>query len=141
MPKRQRKNATDKKLKDSRGQGVGMDYKPWITIQDVSSLGRSTRLKGIKIPRQFEFLSDLETNYFYLLEYSDVVVDIREQFPLLPQEETIVVAQELGLAHPIHPKTKEPIVMTTDFLVTVQTKDGIKHLARTLKYKDELLYK
>jgi len=57
----------------------------------------------------------LERNYFYLTEYSDVVVDIREQFPLLPLEETIVIAEELGLKHPTNPKTQEPIVMTTDF--------------------------
>ena len=139
MSKRQRKNISEKKLKDGCGQGIGTEYKPWITIQDVPSTGRSTRLKGIKIPRQFEFLSDLERNYFYLLEYSDVVVDIREQYPLLPIEETIVIAEELGLKHPIHPETKEHVVMTTDFLVTVNTGDGIKNLARTLKYKDDLL--
>lgn len=51
------------KLKEGLGQGTGIDYKPWIKIQDVPSLGRSTRLKGIKIPRQYEFLSDLERNY------------------------------------------------------------------------------
>ncbi|MFJ7408237.1 MULTISPECIES: TnsA endonuclease N-terminal domain-containing protein [unclassified Lysinibacillus] len=139
MSKRQRKNKTEKKLKDGYGQGIGTEYKPWITIQEVPSTGRSTRLKGIKIPRQFEFLSDLERNYFYLLEYSDVVVDIREQYPLLPIEETIVIAEELGIKHPIHPETKEHIVMTTDFLVTVNTGEGVKNLARTLKYKDDLL--
>jgi len=139
MPKRKRNNSNEKKLLGGRGQSLGVDYKPWITIQDVPSSGRSTRLKGIKIPRQYEFLSDLERNYFYLLEYSDVVVDIREQYPLLPIQETIVIAEELGLKHPYHPETKEPIVMTTDFLVTVNTSDGIKDLARTLKYKDDLL--
>lgn len=57
-------------------QGIGINYKPWITIQNVSSLGRVTCLKGIKIPRQFEYLSDLERNYFYLLEYSNLIADI-----------------------------------------------------------------
>lgn len=28
------------------------------------------------------------------------IIDIREQFPLLPLEETIVIADELGLKHP-----------------------------------------
>lgn len=66
-----------------------MEYKPWLNIQDVSSLGRSTRLKGIKTNRQHEFLPDLERNYIYLTEHSGFVVDIREQFPLLPVEETM----------------------------------------------------
>lgn len=139
MSKRKRSLSSDKKLKEGRGQGSGVDYKPWVTIQDVPSLGRATRLKGIKIPRQFEFLSDLERNYFYLLEYSDSVVDIREQYPLLPIEETIVIADELGIKHPTNPKTGEPVEITTDFLITINKDQQHKNLARTLKYKDDLM--
>lgn len=141
MSKRKRTTPIEKKLKDGHGQGIGVDYKPWLVIQDVSSLGRSTRLRGIKIPRQYEFLSDLERNYFYLLEYSDLVVDIREQFPLLPLEETQIIAEELGIKHPTHPQTKEPIVMTTDFVVTKMEQGKPVNLARTLKYKDDLMDK
>lgn len=139
MSKRTRTSKVEKWIKEGRGSGIGADYKPWLNIQDVSSLGRSTRLKGIKTRRQHEFLSDLERNYFYLTEYSDFVVDIREQFPLLPLEETIVIADELGLKHPTDPKTNEPVVMTTDFLLTVEKGNGIVELARTIKMKDELL--
>lgn len=67
-----------------------------LKIQDVSSLGRSTRLKGIKTNRQHEFLSDLERNYFYITEFSDFVIGIREHFPLLRLEDTVVIANELG---------------------------------------------
>ena len=141
MSKRNRTTSIEKKIKDGLGQGIGIDYKPWLVIQDVSSLGRSTRLKGIKIPRQYEFLSDLERNYFYLLEYSDLVVDIREQFPLLPIEETLIIADELGIKHPTHPQTKEPIVMTTDLVVTKLEQGQPVNLARTLKYKDDLMDK
>ena len=38
MAKRQRgmtKTKIDKWLKEGRGQGSGMDYKPWWTVQDV----------------------------------------------------------------------------------------------------------
>ncbi|MFJ7951140.1 TnsA endonuclease N-terminal domain-containing protein [Lysinibacillus sp. NPDC096418] len=139
MSKRTRTSKVEKWIKEGRGSGIGADYKPWLNIQDVSSLGRSTRLKGIKTKRQHEFLSDLERNYFYLTEYSDFIVDIREQFPLLPLEETIVIADELGLKHPTDPKTNEPIVMTTDFLLTVEKGNGLVELARTIKMKDELL--
>lgn len=139
MSKRTRISQIEKWIKEGRGSGIGMDYKPWLNIQDVSSLGRSTRLKGIKTNRQHEFLSDLERNYYYITEYSDYVVDIREQFPLLPLEETIVIADELGIKHPTDPKTNEPIVMTTDFLLTVDKGEGLVELARTIKMKDELL--
>ena len=139
MSKRTRTSKIEKWIKEGRGTGIGSEYKPWLNIQDVASMGRSTRLKGIKTNRQHEFLSDLERNYFYLTEYSDFVIDIREQFPLLPLEETIVIADELGIKHPTDSKVQEPIVMTTDFLLTVDKGEGPVELARTIKMKDELL--
>lgn len=139
MSKRTRTSKVEKWIKEGRGSGVGADYKPQLNIQDVSSLGRSTRLKGIKTGRKHEFLSDLERNYFYLTEFSDSIVDIREQYPLLPLEETLVISDELGIKHPTNPKTGEPIVMTTDFLLTVNKSEGSVELARTIKMKDELL--
>jgi len=139
VSKRKRTSKIDKWIKEGRGTGSGADYQPWLKIQDVSSLGRSTRLKGIKTGRQHEFLSDLERNYFYLTEFSDVILDIREQFPLLPQEETIIIAEELGIKHPADPKTGDPIVMTTDFLLTVDKGQGVFEVAHTIKMKDKLL--
>ncbi|MEK4626762.1 TnsA endonuclease N-terminal domain-containing protein [Solibacillus sp. FSL R7-0682] len=139
MSKRTRTSKVEKWIKEGRGSGIGADYKPWLNIQDVSSLGRSTRLRGIKTNRQHEFLSDLERNYFFVTEYSDYVVDIREQFPLLQLEETIVIADELGIKHPTDPQTNEPIVMTTDFLLTIDKGDGLVEVARTIKMKDDLL--
>lgn len=126
-------------IKEGRGDGIGNEYIPWLKIQNVPSLGRATRLKGIKTGRQHEFLSDMERNYFYILEYSDNVVDIREQFPLLPLEETILIANELGINHPKHPETGDFIVMTTDFLLTVDGEDKMLQRARTVKAKDDLL--
>lgn len=128
----------EKWLKEGRGQGIGKDYKPWLTIQDVPSLGRSTRLHGIKTDRQHEFLSDLERNYYYILEFSEDVTDIREQYPLLPLEQTIAIAEELGIKHPTDPNTGENTVLTTDFLITVNR--NLKHelLARTIKTTEHL---
>nr|WP_255255205.1 TnsA endonuclease N-terminal domain-containing protein [Bacillus pseudomycoides] len=77
--------------------------------------------------------------YFYLTEYSNSVIDIREQFPLLPLEETIVIANELGINHSTDPKTGIPIVMTTDFLLTVNKGHNVTEVARTIDMKDELL--
>ncbi|SHK48511.1 heteromeric transposase endonuclease subunit TnsA [Paramaledivibacter caminithermalis] len=142
MAKRKReitKSRIEKLIKEGRGHGIGADYKPWILIQDVPSNGRATRLKGIKTSRQHEFLSDMERDYFYIIEYSDGIIDIREQFPLLPLEETVLIAKELGIEHPKDPKTGENVVMTTDFLITIKGKDGeLIDKARTIKQKEEL---
>lgn len=116
----------------------GKDYKPCILIQDVPSKGRSSRPCGIKTGRQHEFLSDLERNYFMVLEFIDDVVDIREQFPL-KLGETLLIAEELGLAHPTDTKTKEPIVMTSDFCITLKKGNSTQDIIRTAKYKKELI--
>ncbi len=141
MAKRKRNLDAAKIIKEGRGTGKGNKYKPWIKIQDVSSLGRSSRLRGIKTGRQHEFLSDMERNYFFFLEYSDKVEDIREQFPLLPIEETILIANELGIEHPKNPETGEFIVMTTDFLVSINDNNKFYEVARTIKSKDDLMNK
>lgn len=141
MAKRKRNINIEKMIKEGYGSGIGSEYRPWIKIQDVPSLGRVTRVKGIKSNRQHELLSDMERNYFYILEYADSVVDIREQYPLLPIEDTISIANELGISHPRNPETGENIVMTTDFLISISTEDGIREVARTIKSKDDLLNK
>lgn len=65
------------------------------------------------------------------------VTDIREQYLLLPMEVTISIADELGIEHPKNPETGEDIRITTNFLVTVSTSNGVKEVARTVKLKDD----
>jgi hypothetical protein len=113
-------------------------YHPFIVIQDVPSLGRSSRPCGLKTGRQHDFLSDLERNYFMILEFIDKVVDIREQFPL-KKEETLLIAEELGIKHPTNPSTKEPITMTSDFCITLKDGNYIRDMIRTTKYKKDLV--
>lgn len=119
----------DRFIKEGRGQGAGSDYLPWLRVQDVPSTGRSTRGVGWTTLRQHTFLSDLERDYFYALDYADEVTDIREQYPLLPLEETKLIAENLGVEHPKDPKTGVDIVMTTDFVITYKDKE----YARTVK--------
>lgn len=129
----------EKWIKEGRGTGVGKEYKPWLTIQDVSSDGRATRLRGIKTERQHELLSDLERSYLYIVEYANCVIDLREQYPLLPLEQTLLIADEIGVKHPTDPKTQFPVVMSTDFLLTIEHEGTNKLLARTIKSKDDLM--
>lgn len=80
----------------------------------------------------------LEFSYFCIVEWSNLVVDIREQYPLLPVEETVAIAKELGVRHPSDPTTKIPYVMTTDFLLTTLGEKGVCYRARTIKYSQDL---
>jgi hypothetical protein len=126
------------RIKQGSGTGRGSDYQPWLVIQDVPSQGLATRIKGWKTERTHHFLSKLELNYFYVLEWSPIVTDIREQYPLLPLEETLAIAEECGFRHPTVPKTQEPVVMTTDFLITVPQSLEITEQARTVKNTKDL---
>lgn len=141
LAKRQRgmtKKKAEKWIKEGRGQGFGIDYKPWLSVQDVPSMGRAHRETGIKIPRDYTFLSDIENRYFNILDYCSNVLDIREQYPLLPIDETMYIANEIGVMHPKDPTTGENIVMTTDFLITINENGNNKILARTVKYSSDL---
>lgn len=120
MAGRQLKTFDDftRSLKNKYGVGEGESYKPWLRVQDVKSHGVRSQIFGLKTGRVHHTLSSIETDFFYLAEYSDSVIDIREQFPLFPINLSIKIARTLGVAHPEHPETKVPIIITTDFLLT-----------------------
>lgn len=136
MAKRSR-GFTDEKyqkwIKEGRGSGEFENYKPWLTIQNLSSLGTSTRCRSPKTGRMLQLFSNLEKYYAYALEFSTKVIDIREQYPLLCREETLTIADELGIKHPWDSETQTFTVITTDFLVIVREGDKIVKKARTIK--------
>jgi len=135
MPKRKNEwthKRIEKFIQEGRGQGSGGDYKPWLTVQDVPSKGRASRLTGWKSERIHHFFSDHEMRYFYLLDWADNVIDIKEKFPLLDQERTQSIAHETGIAHPYDPKTRVELVLTTDFLITLNNDGKEIDIARTV---------
>lgn len=107
-------------LKEGRGQGEGSSYKPWLTVQDVPSEGRTHRPFGWKTQRVHHLLSDIEYRTYLLLNWAVDVVDIREQFPL-DRERTVAIARQGDIDHPVAPGGTAPLVMTTDFLVVSRT--------------------
>jgi hypothetical protein len=127
-----------KYIKAGRGKGFGKDYSPWLEIHDVPSQGRSSRIQGWKTDRLHHFLSDHEKRYFYLLEWADSVVDIREQFPLLEREMVQQIADNAGIEHPKDRQTGTPLVITTDFVISVRSGNKIIDIARTIKPSKEL---
>jgi hypothetical protein len=122
-----------RRIKEGYGQGNGAAYRPWLSVQDVPSQGLVHRVRGWKTGRVHHLLSNLERDYFYVLEWSPSVVDIREQYPLLSPEETQAIAEQMGVRHPVDPKTHHLIVMTTDFVVDVDCSGECIQQARTVK--------
>ena len=110
-------------------------YKPWITIHDLASKGFVSRVYGIKTERIHHLRSRNETAFFYILDESERVLDIREQFPLLPVDETVRIAEMAGIRHPRDPESRYPYVLTSDFVIT--TTDGL--CVRSVKESKDLV--
>ena len=126
-------------IKEGRGLGEGESYKPWLTIQDFPSMGRATRIMGWKTKRIHHFFSDLQLKYFYLLEWEESVVDIREHYPLLDFDEVIEDKMDLRLDKFIDRKTKVPYVLSTIFLITLcKPGNKVEFVARSIKIASDL---
>jgi len=131
-------NKFDRYIKEKRGMGEGKNYIPWIKVQDFSSKGRSHRIAGWKTNRVHHLFSDQEKRMFFLLEWSDIVIDIREQYPLSNLDLTLDIATIMNVRHPINSKSKMPYIMTTDFMITCVINNELCHKARTIKSTKEL---
>jgi len=112
----------NKYLREGRGQGVGAKYKPWVHIQDFPSSGMVSRVAGTTTGRIHHLMSNLELSLFYLLDWSDDVLDIREQYPLLDVTQAIDIAENANIRYPYDPKSGFPYVLTSDFYL--ETKQG-----------------
>lgn len=121
---------TEEKIAERAKAGYGLGqldtYKPWLTVQDLSSQGRSRRVFGHKTQRMHAVFSDIEYRILVACEWSPQVIDIREQYPL-DRALTQSIAQTLGIKHPYYPGTHVPTVMTADFLLTCASSDGKQH--------------
>ena len=132
-------NKLNRWIKEGRGQGEGKEYKPWLTVQDFPSMGRVTRVFGWTTQRIHHFFSDTQLKYFYLLDWEEKVIDIREHYPLIDLEVVLNDISDLRLDKFIDRKTKETYILTTTFLITLLNSDGQKSFAaRSIKYASEL---
>lgn len=126
-------------LGEGRGKGEGMFYKPWLTIQEYPTLGRATRIMGATSKRMHNFFSDLQLKYFYLLDWDEQIIDIREHYPLLNYDEIVKDKSDLNIKLFTDKVSGVPFVLTTTFYITLKLPDGgLKMVARSIKSASEL---
>lgn len=134
-----RRKSDESKLKENLGTGRSSNYEPFIKVHEFGNTGRSSRIYGWKTGRIHQFLSDLELSFFLEVQWDDNCIDIREQFPLLPLSDTMLIAKNLGIRHPsIRNQYGEEIVMTTDFVLTVKEGKLVRDIVRTVKPYNKL---
>ena len=112
----------NKYLREGRGQGIGTDYDSWIHVQDFPSLGMVSRVSGTTTGRIHHLMSNLELSVFYLLDWSDNVLDIREQYPLLDLAQAVEIAERANIKYPYDPESGFPYVLTSDFYLETKLK-------------------
>jgi hypothetical protein len=78
------------------------------------------------------FLSKLERDFYFNVQWDPGVLDIREQF-LLDLRTTQTISDEMRLKHPTSPRTGLPFPMSTDFLITKQAEGKVFEIARSVK--------
>ena len=125
-------------IKAGFGQGEGATYKPFMYVRDVPSSGNSNTVRSWATGRTQHYLSRQEFKVHLLAEYTPYILDIREQFALLPWDETQSIASRTGLKHPRYPGTATPTVVTTDLLLSMRRPDGVDLIAISVKLKKDL---
>ena len=104
-----------KKIRNGCGSGTGSLYRPWLTVQEFASSGRSHRTMSNKSSRILHLFSDLEFTYSCLLEWSTSVSELRERYPLL-RDDVKDISDELNI--PVIEYKGIQQVRFSDFLVS-----------------------
>ena len=142
MCAKRNKSITDKiiskRLSEGRCDGDKENYKPWANIQEVNSNGIVGRHYSNKTNRLHHLTSELETNYFYLLEWSDKVIDIKERYALKDIDLAMKIAVDRNINYPVDPVSKTPLILTSDFMITFNDNNTSTEVVRELIHSKEL---
>ncbi|KIY21419.1 MULTISPECIES: heteromeric transposase endonuclease subunit TnsA [Bacillales] len=126
-------------IKEGRGQGEFESYKGFIRVQDFGSVGRSSRLRTWRCNRIVHLLSDIETRFFYLTEFDDSILQVKEHVPLYDFEEVVGEQEDIDIRKFKDKQSGFPYILTTTFLITVRGNDGNTYdVARSVKASHEL---
>ena len=126
-----------RRFKEGRGQGSGPNFKPYLRVKDVPSLGRRHRAYNHKVRRVQHSMSDLELWAQFAEEYCDEIKEGKEQFPHLLSR-TQAIASAKGYRHPRAPGATQDNVVTTDRVWTITTPKGTVLQPISCKYHQDI---
>lgn len=114
------------KLKAGRGRGEGADYRPWTTRDELLSRGTRFLAHCGRFDREVHLFSTTEHKAFLFYDACLWVRQICEQV-LLDREQTLEIAAEAGIPHPMDRTTRQYVAMTTDLVI-----DGVDSRGRPI---------
>lgn len=121
-----RQKTNVKKIQEGRCQGIGPAYVPFYLASEAKSMGTASMIPDMIEGRMIHTLSTTETDFYWLLRWSDDTLHIREQY-LLNRAYVNDVRISLGLK-----QVPANCCYTTDFLVDLI--DGSQR-AYSVKFK------
>lgn len=122
---------------DPWGIKCGNAYEPFIKVLESNSIGELNVVPSRLTRRAHHYLSRLEADYHYCIELNPRVIDIREQYPLIPVSETVSIAKKLKTTHPR--RGSGYFEITVDLLLTTLSRDGeLQYIARSIKPSEKL---
>lgn len=121
-----RQKTNIKKIQEGRCTGIGANYVPFYLASEAKSMGTASMIPDAFEGRMIHTLSTVETDFYWLLRWSDDTLHIREQY-LLNRAYVNDVRVSLGLK-----QVPANCCYTTDFLVDLI--DGSQR-AYSVKFK------
>lgn len=123
-------------------------YVPYIKVKRCPTVGKGSKVFNPESDQAHEVLSIQETQLLRYLAFIPNIIAIRTQYPLLPIENTLEIAEAMGVKHPSYrPKGKhirkelkidQAVAMTSDFLIDYADEYGVlRHCALALKTVNE----
>lgn len=122
---------------DAHSSSIGTEfYEPMWRVEDVKSFGVKAKIKHFKDHcRAVHVLSQNELLMFMLIAWNREIVQCYEQYAL-PLDETLLIAQKLGVKHPAYPQNPTvPVQQTLDFYCY---KNGFDRIGYAVKQHDEI---
>ncbi len=114
-------SALKRRTKMGIGTGSGAGYTSAIRVQDFSSTAPQTRLP--LLGRMVHAHSGLERGFLLVKKFESELIEYRDNAPMA-RPITLGLAQAYGIAHPLYPKTKMPVVMTLDAVISERMANG-----------------
>lgn len=99
--------------------GEGASYRSGTSVREFNSFGRCHRVFNVRVGRVLDLFSNGEYRYTELVGFDERVFRIEEQYPILPVSETVTLALELGVRHPMDGRFYLP--MRSDLLIHLRT--------------------
>ncbi|MCP8899909.1 TnsA endonuclease N-terminal domain-containing protein [Gilvimarinus xylanilyticus] len=91
-------------------------YEPYFLVQDIPSSGIKVKTRYFSDSNRIVHLLSMNEMFAYqMISWNPDIVECYEQFAI-PIEESVAIAIELGVKHPLHSDTQVPAIQTIDFV-------------------------